>query len=146
RSPPLSSAHQRLEGPAEHLGIHRRFRPAGGFFARGEPILREHRVEELAVRLVRKRDRAIATLERSTREKAAVQKRNSTERACLDGAVSDRRIERAEKQSPERAIVEPSAAHHAPIELMPDERQIAVEPTLGFEKRQKEQPRRVEKS
>jgi len=59
-------------------------------------------------------------------------------------AAAHRRIQRAEPEGQQHALVERPAARHARVELPREEGTVAVEPAFGLEKGEEEQPRRRE--
>src|SRR5262249_17222584 len=113
--------HQRFESAAEHLRVDGGFVPGGRFFARGETIFAKHRRDQSTVRIIREHDAAVPSLHWRARKKAAVEKRNLAERSGSWCALTQRCVERSEKERPQDAIVKSPATLHAAIELMGDE-------------------------
>ena len=83
-------------------------------------------------------------LHRRAAEEPTVEERHCPERGRGGRPLAHRRVERSKEERPQHAVVESATAIHAPIELVRDERGVAVQPTFGFEEREKQQPRGLE--
>jgi len=133
--------HQRLEGPAEHLRIDGGVGDDGGRLARGEAVAREQAADHVGDRVVREPQLAVPTLERAAREETAVEEGYATEGPGGCGPRAHRGVECAEEQRFEEPAVQAASAG-APLHVMPQEGAVAVQPALGFEEGEEQQPRR----
>src|SRR4051812_7738058 len=141
---PITARHQRLEGLAEHLRIHRQLGPIGSFLSRGEPIAGEEVAEEPPHLLVGEMSTAQATLVRRAREESAIEKGNAPERASGWRTARGPRVQRAEEEGREDAAVKAATCRHAGVEDAVEIRPIAIEPSLCLEKAEEEQAGAVE--
>jgi len=124
--------------------IDRGLGPGGGLFARRESVLSENVEEQRAVRVAGKRQAPQPPLDAGLGEEAAVQKRNAAERPRRARSSPERCVEGTEKERAEHSLVEASAVRRASVEVSHEKPAIAVEPSLGFEKREEHESRGVE--
>ena len=141
---PLPRRHERLERLPQHLRIDRGLGPRLAILARGEAVAGEQLTEGAADRRVRELHPRPSALERRRCEQTPVEKRNRAERARGRRARRHGRVQRAEEQRSQHTLVVAPAALHAAGESIREEAPVAVEPPLGLEKRQEEQPRQME--
>src|SRR5690242_19790387 len=100
----LPACHQRLEGPPQHLRIHRGLAPVGRLLSRGESKLAEDIVNQRAVGVVGENNRRMRAFDRRPREQTAIEKGDAPERAGRGGPPSKRRVEGAEKEWSENLV------------------------------------------
>src|SRR5690242_14516224 len=141
---PVAMRHQGLECLAEHLRIDRQLDQFGALLTRGETISRKELAEEfpqLLVGEVRLHEPAFGM---RPRKQATVQERNLSQLARRRGPARITSVQRAEKQRQQNAAMEVTAALHARVECVSEERAVGVQPAFRLEKGEKEQSGSVE--
>jgi hypothetical protein len=86
----------------------------------------------------------VSALEHRLAEQPAIEKWHGAKGARGARSAAHRRVERAEPERQEHALMERAATRHARVELPREEGAVPVEPAFRLEKGEKEQARRGE--
>ena len=104
----------------------------------------EHGADEVRDGVIGEAERAVPAFEGSGREETAVEKRHRSEGAGGGCAVAARRVERAEEERAQQALVEVPTAFELGGGVVHEKVEAMVEPALRFEERQEETARGAE--
>ena len=142
--PPFARGHQRFEGAAKHLGVDRRFAPLALLLAGGEPISRQHVVEERAYFIVTESHRAIARFHGGAGKEPPVEEGHASEHARGSGTSRDGRVQCAEEEGFEKPTMRVTALDERGVEVPDEKVGVTIQPTARLQEGEKEESRRGE--
>ena len=133
------AGHERFERTAEHFRVHCGLAPGGRLLTCRHAVAAQQPANQRADRLVCEADVAIAALESRPCKQPAVEKGQPPERHRRARSSRDGCIQRAKEERLEQPPMHLAAARALRVEHAAQKPAIAIEPPLGFEKRQEQE-------